>query len=356
MKTRKKIIFVIPSLTAGGAERVMSFVATNISKTHFEVSLWVSGFEKNTAYKIEGISVRYFNKSRVLHAIPAFFTSLKKAKPDVVISSISHLNITMGLLSIFNPKTKFIGREANVLSILKKYSTSKRFYDFKLLNFSYKFLDIILCQSSDMYNDMKFNYKIPESKLRIINNPITDNFELKLEKEGEKEVVQFITVARLKKQKGHERILKSLSKLTFPFQYTIVGDGPEKDNLFNLINELGLQDKIKHVPFTNEVSKFLSKSDFFLQGSHVEGFPNCLIESCSVGTPIIAFRAPGGLNEIIEDGINGFIADNEKEFVENIIESTKNHKWDVKIISDSVNIKFNKEKIIQKYEELFLEL
>ena len=112
-------------------------------------------------------------------------------------------------------------------------------------------------------------------------------------------------------------------------------------------------DKLQ-IPY-NEI-KYLSNSDFFLQGSYVEGFPNCLIESCSVGTPIIAFRALGGLNEIIEEGINGFIADNEDEYVEKIVESTTIHQWNSKVISDSVKRKFNKEKILQQYEELFHEL
>lgn len=355
MKHKKTIVFVVPDLKSGGAERVMSFVAENISKKYFNVELWAAGFEKDTQYNIEGISIKYFNKSRVLNAIPDFFTSLRKYSPDLVISSISHLNTVMGFLSIFNPKTKFIGREANVLSIKKQFGNGKKkFYNNVLLTkLSYKLLDVILCQSRDMYNDMKLNYDVPESKLRIINNPITDDFKLKPENTQKKDVVQFITVARLKKQKGHERIIHALSKLNFPYQYTIVGDGPEKDNLFNLINELSLQDKVVHVPFTNEVSKYLSKSDFFLQGSYVEGFPNCLIESCSVGTPVIAFRAPGGLDEIIEEGINGFIAENEDEYIENIFKSTTIQQWQPKVISDSVKRKFNKEKILQQYEELF---
>lgn len=358
MGKKKKIVFVLPDLTSGGAERVMSFVATNISKEYFEVSLWAAGYSKNTKYLVKDIEVIYFNKSRVLKAIPAFFFALRKAKPDIVISSISHVNTVMGFLSFFNPKTKFIGREANVLSIKKQFGSGKRkFYNgIPLTKISYRYLDIILCQSKDMYNDMKLNYDIPENRLRIINNPITDDFKLKSEKSEKKDVVQFITVARLKKQKGHERIIHALSKLDFPYLYTIVGDGPEQERLFSLIKKLGITDKIVHIPYTNEVSKYLANSDFFLQGAFVEGFPNCLIESCSVGTPVIAYRAPGGIDEIIEEGINGFISDDDDDFIKNIIKSVSHKKWNPKTISDSVVKKFNKEIIIKKYEDLFLDI
>ena len=281
-----------------------------------------------------------------------------KTSPNIVISSISHLNIAMGLLSVFFPKTKFIGREANVLSIKKQFGKKKKSIigEISSSKIGYRCLDIILCQSKDMFNDMKLNYNIPSDKMRIINNPITDAFSFKVKENKKDDVVKFITVARLKKQKGHERIIRAIATLNFPYKYTIVGDGPEKENLFNLINELGIRDNIVHIPYTNDVSKYLAMNDFFLQGSFVEGFPNCLIESCSVGTPIIAYRAPGGLNEIIEEGVNGFIADNDEEFVKNIIKSTSMSQWNSKRVSDSVVKKFNKALIIEKYEKLFHEL
>ncbi|PKQ44068.1 glycosyltransferase [Confluentibacter flavum] len=356
-RPKKKIVFVLPSLVPGGAERVISFIAQNIDKEKFEPILLIAGYPKDTDYSVKDIKLIYLNKSRVLFAIPSFIFLIIKNKPDIVLSSITHVNTVMGFLSVFFSKIKFIGREVNVLSVKKEFGGEKKFYSsLPLAHVSYKFLDIILCQSKDMYNDMMLNYKIPQEKLRIINNPITDNFKLKLQNAEKTNIVKFITVARLKKQKGHERIIHAISKLPFPYIYTIIGDGPENKNIFNLIDELGIRDKIVHIPYTNEVSKYLAESDLFLQGAFVEGFPNCLIESCAVGVPIIAFRAPGGLNEIIEEGINGFIADTEKEYVESIIKSTTIYQWDPQSISNSVNRKFSKEKILQKYEDLFLEI
>ncbi|TXE04834.1 glycosyltransferase [Gelidibacter salicanalis] len=361
MKSKIKVFFIIPNLYAGGAERVMSFVSQNLNTAKFDVTLIVIGFKKDNRYSITKIPVIYLNKKRVLHSSMALIKILRKQKPKVVISAIAHLNIFMGFISLLFPKIKFVGRHTIVSIVDKKFKAEnkkpiKKRLRKKLrrpLGFGYKFLDIIICQSTDMYNQMKFKSKVPEHKLKIINNPITDNFNLKPEATKQDDLVKFITVARISKNKGHKRILNVLSKLNYPFQYTIIGDGIEKDNVLKLIRKLGIEDRIVYIPFTNEVPKYLAESDFYLMGSYSEGLPNSLIESCSVGTPALAFRAPGGLNEIIEDGVNGYLVDNETEYLEKLQQS---HHWDKDLIRESVYRKFNKEKIIGQYEELIVEL
>ena len=77
------------------------------------------------------------------------------------------------------------------------------------------------------------------------------------------------------------------------------------------------------------------------------------MESCSVGTPVIAFDAPGGTREIVENGINGFIVRSEEEFMNKLI--TKK-EWNSKIVADSVYKKFGAEQILKKYENLFIEI
>lgn len=356
MSKKIKLIIVLPSLVAGGAERVMSFVANNISKEFFDTTLWVAGIPSETVYKVDNVEVKYFNKSRILNALPNFFLELRKQKPDLVVSTLSYLNTAMGLLSIFFPKIKFIGREATVHKVDlydKETKRARRIGAYIPLNLGYKFLDMIICQSTDMFNDLILNYNIPASKLKIINNPITDHFKLQKKTPPKGDYFQFITVGRLSKQKGHKRIINALATLNIPFKYTIIGNGPEKDSIFKLIETLNLSAHIIHIPYTNEVASQLSNSNLFLQGSYFEGFPNCLLESSAMGTPIVGFKAPGGIDEIIENGINGFIAEDEKEFAACILRAVKN-QWDPEIISEKVTDKYSKDKILKAYEDLFI--
>lgn len=355
LNQRKKVCFVLPTLGAGGAERVMSFVAQQLDTSKFDSILLVVGFEKNSSYAINGIEVVYLNKSRVLTSIPLLCKFFLRRKPEVVVSAIGHLNTIMGLLSLFFWRTKFIGREVNVTSVLKNYRQSKRGIRIPfLMKFSYRLLDKVICQSNDMTEDLKKRFSLKPRKLITINNPITVDANLKDHRnEPQQGVYQLITVGRLAKQKGHLRILKALKKLDFPFHYTIIGDGPERDDIFKVIESYGLSNKVTHIPFSDKVFDYLRRSDLFLQGSYVEGFPNALLESCTVGTPVVVFKALGGIDEIVEEGINGYIARDIEDFSNKValaLNSLQN--WNPKVISESVYRKYNKKKILGQYEDL----
>ena len=119
-KLKPKILFIIPSLRAGGAERVMSFLAMNIDKNNFSPHLLVIGFEENQSYSVEGIPITFLNKKKVRQSIPGVVKFLIKNKPDITLSAIGHLNTLMAILSPFFPKTKFIGRETGIAGVTKK--------------------------------------------------------------------------------------------------------------------------------------------------------------------------------------------------------------------------------------------
>ena len=144
--------------------------------------------------------------------------------------------------------------------------------------------------------------------------------------------------------------MRILSKLKRPFSYTIIGNGNLKEAIFKKADELGIKENITHIPYTNKVNKYISENDLFLQGSFVEGFPNALLESCVVGTPVVAFNAPGGTKEIVETEINGFIVDTEEEYL-NILNTEL--KFDSNSVRTSVLKKFNQEIILKQYEDLF---
>lgn len=307
-----KIVFILPTLLAGGSERIVSYLAQNIDKTRFEATLLVIGHSAESSYDIKDIKVVFLEKSRVLNAITLIYKFLKIEKPHIVFSVIGHLNTVMAYLSVFFPKTKFIARESTVLGvdalIFKKQRKNFIFNFFSKKRFI--FFDKIICQSNDMLNDIKTHINFKSHKLIVINNPITNEFRVK-ENSIKNIPIKLITIARLSKEKGVPRILEILSKLDVPFHYTLIGDGPDKDEVMSLINKYSLHNKLTYIPFTKNVETYLMENDYFLQGSYVEGFPNAVLESCVVGTPVIAFDVPGGTKEIIIDGVNGFLVNNK---------------------------------------------
>lgn len=354
MSQKINITFIIPSLRAGGAERVMSFISSNLNKEVFNPTLLVIGGESDKAYEITGIRVIFLNKQKVRLAFFELFKYLLTEKNDIIVSSIGHLNTMMAIFAIFFRKISFVARE----TVVKGSNRPKRDKFLKLDWIKKHSIKKVICQSNDMMNDLITNYGFKKDKIIVLNNPVTNDFKPKANASNfkTKDVINFITVGRLAKPKGHERILNSLAKLEFPFHYTFIGSGPEETNIFNLISKLKLENKITHIPFTKEVPDFLALNDIYLQGSYVEGFPNALLESCAIGTPVVVFNAPGGINEIVENDINGYIVNSESEFIKAITKMIDIGYWNPKSISQSVLKKYNKETIIKNYEEFFIKL
>ncbi|PCJ92306.1 MAG: glycosyl transferase [Flavobacteriaceae bacterium] len=350
MNKKPKILFAIPTLGAGGAQRIVSFLAQNIDSENFEKHLLVVGKSSEAAFDIDHKQTTFLNKSRLLFGIPAVIIYVIKYKPKIVFSSLD-LNLVFGLIAPFFPKCKFIIREASVVSEIGKFSKSNRLHTI-LAKIAYKNANTIVCQSKDMADDFIKLFSIKPDKVVIINNPITKIFPLKNTLK-ENLVHKFITIGRLSNEKGHARLLEILANFKHPFHYTIIGSGSEEKNIQSKISKLGMTKKISHIPFTNKIGQELSKHHIFLQGSYVEGFPNAVLESLVVGTPVIAFECPGGTKEIIEEGINGFTANTMKDFLIKL-EQMIAMDWDPKAINLSVTKKFNKHKILSEYEQLFI--
>lgn len=348
---RKKILFILPNLNYGGAEKVVSFIADNLDTHIFDVQLIIIGCKKESQHALKNIAPIYLNKKRVLFSIYTLYKFIKKNKVDVLFGTMFHINCVLGFLHIFFRKMKFIGREASVLSYslqLEKFTYFKK----KLIKFLYKKLDIIVCQSQDMYDDFIHNFIIQKNKLVIINNPITIEVNALIKRENK--IPHFITIGRLSKEKGYERLLGIVSTLNYPFKYTIIGNGVLKHDLIHLVHKLGLNDKITFIEKTDNVIKYLLESDFFLQGSYYEGFPNAALESCTVGTPVIAFDAPGGTRELIENKVNGILVNSETAFIKVLqeIEELKKICMVEKVKEYTFN-KFNKEVILNLYTREF---
>lgn len=345
------VIFVLPSLIAGGAERVMSLVAKNINNNNFYTTLIVIGYEKDNAYDVDGLEVVYLNEPRVSKGVPKLFKYIFNTKPDVVVSCMAHLNSALAVILLCFPKIKLINREANIKKVTALYHLSKKsFFGNVIKKIANKRTNAIICQSKDMADELISEFNIPKSKITVINNPISDAFKLS-KRTKENSIKTYITVGRLHEEKGHIRILNVLSKVQTPFNYIIIGSGDWKDNIEKHIERLNLGAHIELLDYTNKIPDYLKSSDIFLQGSFAEGFPNALLESCAVGTPVIAFSAVGGTNEIVEHGINGYLAKDEDDFL-NYLEQLNDNPLDPKIVSQSVFKKFNKTHIIKQYENL----
>lgn len=352
---KKRIVLIVPSLKAGGAERIMAFLSYRLVNESYSVHLLVVGFAQDSRYDFDPERSTFLNKKKVSQGFWGILAFLKQYRPDIVMSSVDHLNALVGIIALIYPKPIYIGRE----TFVRGFDKSKR--KNTISNFSYKILSavqksslsFIVCQSRDMFKDLLENYNYPEKKLIVINNPISGKFKNPPRRvSSDKDKIFFVSVGRLVKNKGHQRIIKGLAKITYDFHFTLIGSGPEEESLKKLIIELNLQSNFTHIPYTSEVEQILVQNDYYLHGSFVEGFPNAILESCSVGTPAIVFEAPGGINELIIPGLNGYIAKDIDEFIE-LLSNLRKDTFSPSEVIESVTKRYSEEKIIRDYLNLF---
>jgi len=87
----------------------------------------------------------------------------------------------------------------------------------------------------------------------------------------------------------------------------LVGDGPDEAALKNMVQSLGLEESISFFPFTEDPNYVFERIDMtVLPSLYKEGLPNVLLESMSMGVPVVSSNI-GGVPEIVLDGETGYM-------------------------------------------------
>ena len=339
----------------GGMERNISIICNNINTDKFDVTLTVldnsAPFFQITNPAIKIIDLKITSVRKSLFAIAKLS---RKIRPDVILTTANHLNLFFGIFKwLFPKRVKIIGRESSIMSMNTPTNWSPAFYNWLSRNF-YNNLNIIICQSVYMQDDLVKHFRIPLDKTRIISNPVEPPIANIADSEAiKKSIPKFITVARLTPLKGIERIIRSLAKLDMPFEYCIIGEGELKEQLERLIKEYALEKKVFLVGKYNEPFAVVANPTLFLLGSYYEGFPNVLLEANAIGIPVVAFNAPGGIAELITNFENGILVneDNETMFAD-AVKMAMNHPFDRNKISSDIRSRFDVKKIIPQWELL----
>ena len=356
------MLFLIPDLSGGGAERVFVHLMNNIDRKVFEVHLCV--FKNNGPYfsELTNDIVITNMQTRLRGSVPKIARCINRIDPDVVLCTIFFMNLAVGFARplVRHRNCRYLARESSIPSERKKIFTKLSNKDI-LYRIAYQFFDYLICQSEDMLEDVHSLYRIPRARLIKINNQVDINL---LRSKAKSSVgkwripgkVNLLSVGRLHPAKGYDLLIKALALASSrKLHIHILGTGLEEQRLKNMARELGVADCISFHGFQENPYPYMAQADGFVLTSRYEGLPNAMLEALALGCPAIAFKCKGGITEIVKGGKNGFLLDlGDVKSLAAMLDSYRYLDLDRGYIAGSVADKFDLKNIIRQYEQLFL--
>ncbi len=354
-----KIIYIIPALDFGGAERIIVDIIKNLNQEKFIVKIICmkrSGFW-GIELKNYGISLILLGQKNgtSLTSLIRLIKILKQENPDIVHTHLFGADFYGSIAARLAGIKYVVSTEHNLNYSEGKIKSIIKIFISKLFN------NIIVVSGAVKIYIMK-NYFVKAEKILIIYNGIDVNkFSQSLNVNNQVKKNKNIiigSIGRLVKQKGFEYLIKAIDKLSDQnIECLIAGDGESKFLLQEKIKKLGLENKVKLLGWQKDIKSFLNKIDIFVLPSLWEGFGIVILEAGLFKVPVIASRVDG-IVEIIEDKKDGLLVTsaNSDELAEKIKYLLKNEKFK-KELANNLYIKVKNNFIIQKiiiqYEQYY---
>lgn len=316
---RRRILFVLPSLSGGGAERVLLTVSTQFEASDYQKALLVltdSGEVISDIPKFD--SVTRAHATRTILSIFYLIGYLWRERPDVVFSTLLRSHVAVYLASRLVPfRPTLVLRSPNMpieyLNTVEWRGVAARF-----LSLSYRAAGLVIAQTAEMRIQIIEEHRVPENLVHIARNPIDLERIRGLAREaGEifspRKELEVVSVGRLTEQKGLEFLLESFSevvKRNNQVRLHILGADVEnrQADLERLAVALGIGDKVKFWGYQENPYCFIRDADVLAISSRYEGFPNTLLEAIALGTPTVCTRCADGLDAVLDGKRNGFLA------------------------------------------------
>ena len=350
----KKIIFGITGLTIGGAERVLVDIVNKL-KDKYQITIFTiypkGAFEKELDKNIKLISL--YKKSyeeltkiekiiipiKVLFCGKFIYKRFINCKFDI---QIAFLEGPITRIFKYGKKIKKIAWIHNDISKVfgNNLKSKIKLYIDKINYKKYDKLVFVSNDNKEKFNNL-FGLKYFKNKEEVIYNYIDKNRILSLsEKKIEENIIDktypsIIVVARLVKQKAIDRLIRVHKKLIdekIDHKIYIIGEGPEKEELQELIKKLDVKNSFILIGKKQNPYPYIKKADFFALLSYFEGYPMCIEEAKILNKNIIITNTAS--KEVVINYSNKVILENTeigifnglKKILQNDIKFNKNEE------------------------------
>jgi len=316
--TGKKILFLVSSMGAGGAERVAASLCGYWAGQGHDVMLMPTFSGRGEClYQIDSrVRVEYLadkvgtTRKTVLTGIRRFFTLrrfMREFNPHIVVSFLPNVNIAALLAGLgtgipivvsersYPPRDKLRG----VMRLLRRlcYGLAKG----------------VVVQTQHTAGWVSGN--CPGARAVVIPNPVSWPLTDGAPRLAPASYVAadrriLLAAGRLSAEKGFEDLVAAFAKLApdYPlWDLVIVGEGPERARLESLRARFGLASRVFLPGRAGNMTEWYERADIATLTSRHEGFPNMLVEAMASGTPVVAMDCLTGPGEIVRHGRDGLL-------------------------------------------------
>jgi len=365
-----------PAFIYGGPTMSVSMLSEQLVKAGFSTEVFATmanGKEElpvipGERMMVDGVAVTYFKRITKDHShySPALFGALRN---DVKNFSLVHIHAWWNLVSVFSC---FIALRRKVPVLLSARGTLSP-YSFQNKSIGVKWalhhlLGKQLLKKCHIHATSQREAEAIQSLFQPKSVTILPNF-VKLQGEGVtiktelSPVFKLLFFSRIEEKKGLDLLLNALPAVSIPYTLTIAGNGDE--NYVNALkkiaedNQLGAN--INWIGFQNE-NKFelLQAHDLFVLPSYDENFGNAVIESLSVGTPVLISEQVGLADYVIENGLGWTCQTNSGSISDAINDIAKNQGPELKRIRKDAPVviyaDFSEDNLVKKYIDMYDQL
>ena len=306
---------LIPHLPGGGAEQVVGLLARGLAVGNYEVHLGlVSQAHWQCPRLPKSVFVHDLGAKRVRSAAWRLLRLVHTVSPDVVLSSMAHLNFLVLLLRPLFPRgVRVVVRQNATASAVLAEAAEPR-YTSLLYRLLYPRADLILCPTQAMADDLAALIRVSPGKLAVLPNPV-DSEAISAALTGplcwHGAGPHLLAVGRLSPEKGFDLLIEAMAEVRVHFpaaDLTIVGAGREEARLKQLAAHLGLEAAVWFAGYVESPYIFYPGASAFVLPSRQEGMPNALLEADAAGLPLIATPASGGVIDLLRNRSGAWLA------------------------------------------------
>ena len=323
----KKILFFIPNLMHGGAEKVLVNLVNNLNRNKYDITLQtIFDVGVNKQYLDKDIDYKYvfkklFRGSTTIFKLfsPKFlYKHLIKDDYDIVISYLE--GPTARIISGCPYDSKKISWIHIEMNDEKNFAVG--FRNTEEAKKCYSKFDEIICVSNTVKQIFLKTSGLNESNVDVLYN--TNETEQIIEKSKEtiddivfdKNTVNICSVGKITATKGYDRLARVHKKLIdegLDHHIYILGIGEDEGKINKYIKENNLQDTYTLLGFRDNPYKYVAKCDLFVCSSLREGFSTAVTESLVVGTPVVSTLCSGAQELLGYNNEYGLVVENSEE-------------------------------------------